>query len=252
MRLTLLCYALLAMPSLAASPESIERVASRRIFFGHQSVGGNLLEGVSDVSGGKLRVVQGRTPEVLSTPGLVHTSIGQNEDPSGKVRDFEKALDDVQGKADLAFFKFCYIDFSATTDVEKLFAEYLASMERLRTKYPAVTFVHVTVPLTIVQSGAKAWLKRRLGRAPWGEQENVVRHRYNQLLRAKFAGQPGLLFDLAVLESTRPDGTPLWFEVSGAKVPMLVPEFSDDGQHLNVTGRRRAADALIEFLAKVP
>ncbi len=251
MRLTLLCYALLAMPSLAASPESIERVASRRILFGHQSVGGNLLEGVSDVSGGKLRVVQGRTPEVLSTPGLVHTFIGQNEDPSGKVRDFEKALDDVQGKADLAFFKFCYIDFSASTDVEKLFAEYLASMERLHTKYPAVTFVHVTVPLTVVQSGAKAWLKRRLGRAPWGEQENVVRQRFNQLLRAKFAGQP-LLFDLAAIESTRPDGSPRWFEVSGAKVPMLVPEFSDDGQHLNVTGRRRAADALIEFLAKVP
>ena len=79
-----------------------------------------------------------------------------------------------------------------------------------------------------------------------------MRHRYNQLLRAKFAGQPGVLFDLAAVESTRADGTPLWFEVSGAKVPMLVAEFSDDGQHLNVTGRRRAADALLEFLAKVP
>lgn len=245
----MLCYALLAMPSLAASPEAVERVVSRRIFFGHQSVGGNLVEGLGDVGGGKLQLVQARTADAFSKPAFVHTFIGQNEDPSGKVRDFEKALDDVQGKAELAFFKFCYVDFTAGTDVEKLFAEYTASMERLHAKYPAVTFVHVTVPLTIVQTGAKAWLKRRLGRAPWGEQENVVRHRFNELLRAKY---PGTLFDLASLESTRPDGTPQSFEVGGVKVPMLVPEFTDDGQHLNVVGRKRAADALIEFLAKVP
>ena len=179
MRLTLLCYALWAMPSLAASPESIERVASRRIFFGHQSVGGNLLDGVTDVSGGKLRVVQGRTPEALSTPGLVHTFIGQNEDPSGKVRDFEKALDEVQGKADLAFFKFCYIDFSANTDVEKLFAEYLASMERLHTKYAADTYVHVTEPLTIEQWARRLRARLKLSESDFSELAHLVQSQLN-------------------------------------------------------------------------
>jgi len=85
---------------------------------------------------GSSKVVQARAADALSKPAFVLTLIGQNEDPSGKVRPAPREV-------------------------------------------PAVTFVHVTVPLTIVQTGAKAWLKRRLGKAPWGEQENVVRHRFN-------------------------------------------------------------------------
>ncbi|MBE2248154.1 MAG: SGNH/GDSL hydrolase family protein [Myxococcus sp.] len=250
MRPLTLCYALLAMPTFAAAPQPLERVEARRVFFGHQSVGGNVIEGLTEVSGGKLRVVEARTAGAFDQPGFVHTLVGRNEDPSGKVADFEKALDDVAGRPDIAFFKFCYVDFTPSTDVEKLFAEYSASLTRLQAKYPKVTFVHVTVPLTVVQTGAKAWLKRRLGRAPWGEQENAVRHRYNELLRAKLSGQP--LFDLAALESTRSDGTPQRFELGGAQVPMLVPGYTDDGAHLNAVGRRRVAEALLEFLAKLP
>lgn len=250
MRFLAVCYAVLAMTSLAASPETLDRVAKRRIFFGHQSVGGNVIDGLGDVSGGKLTIVLGRTPEVFDAPAFVHALVGRNEAPATKIADFEKALDDVGGRPDIAFFKFCYIDFAASTDVEKLFADYTAAMERLRAKYPKVTFVHVTVPLTIVQGGVKAWVKKRLGSAPWGEQENAVRHRFNELLRTKLAGQP--LFDLAAVESTRPDGSAQRYELGGQQVPMLVPEYSDDGQHLNVVGRRRAAEALLEFLAKLP
>lgn len=250
MRPVLLCYALLSMVASAASPEQLERVAKRRVFFGHQSVGGNVLDGVKDVVGDRWLLTEARSPDAFAQPGLVHTLVGRNEDPSGKVVDFEKALDDVGGRPEVAFFKFCYIDFTASTDVEKLFGEYTAALTRLRAKYPAVTFVHVTVPLTTVQTGAKAWLKHLVGRAVWGEQENAARHRFNELLRAKLAGQP--LFDLAAVEATRPDGTAQRFELGGAQVPSLVPEYSDDGQHLNSSGRRRAAEALVEVLAKLP
>jgi hypothetical protein len=246
----LLCYALQAMAAAPATPATpqVEQVAKRRIFFGHQSVGGNVLDGLRDL--GLTAITEARSPEAFTQPGVVHTLIGRNEDPAGKLVDFEKALDDVGGRPELALFKFCYIDFTPSTDVERLFKDYVAAHERLRTKHPTVTFVHVTVPLTTVQTGAKAWLKHLVGRAVWGEQENATRHRFNELLRAKYAGQP--LYDLAAVEATRPDGTPQRFEHGGAQVPSLVPEYSDDGQHLNAEGRRRAAEALVETLAKLP
>ncbi len=234
----------------ALPAELIDRVAQRRIFFGHQSVGGNIVAGLSDIGAGRLTVTEGRNPEAFDRPGFVHTFIGKNEQPASKVADFEAALDAIGGRADIAFFKFCYVDFDANTDVDAVFAEYAAAMARLRAKYPAVTFVHVTAPLTVVQGGPKAWLKKVTGAAPWGAKENAARHRYNELLRAKFAGQP--LFDLAALEATKPDGTTQTFTLDGRQVPALAPAWSDDGQHLDVAGRRYVAQSLLSFLAKLP
>lgn len=232
------------------SPEVLERVAARRIFFGHQSVGANLLDGVTDLAQGRVTLRAARTPDAFATPALVHTPVGKNEDPASKVADFEAALAAIEGRAEVAFMKFCYVDFTPATDVEAVFSTYAAALERLRARYPAVTFVHLTVPLTVVQGGPKAWLKRLFGGAPWGERENAVRHRFNELLRTRLAGQP--LFDLAAAEATKPDGTSSFVERDGQVVPALVPAYSDDGQHLNGEGRRRVAEALLTFLARLP
>lgn len=243
----MLLTALLALSATALADEVVQKVASRRVFFGHQSVGANILEGINDVTSGKVPVREGRTGELLSTPGLLHARLGQNEAPLTKLADFEAAVDALAGHLDVALFKFCYVDFDASTDVDALFAAWVATHERLAKKHPRVTFVHVTVPLTVVPQGAKAWLKQKLTRAaPWGAKENEVRHRFNTLLRTRLAGQP--LFDLAALESTRPDGTAASWE----QVPALVPAYSDDGQHLNAVGRQRVAEALLTFLARVP
>jgi len=247
----MLLSALLTLSTASVPDGVVQKVASRKVFFGHQSVGGNILDGVNDVAGGQLTLIEGRAPELFSKPALVHTLIGKNEAPREKIADFEKALDALNGAPDIALYKFCYIDFDASTDADTLFDEYLASHARLKAKYPNVTLVHVTVPLTVVQSGVKAWLKQKLqNQAPWGSRENVVRHRFNTLMRTKLQGQP--LFDLAALESTRADGTASTAEVDGKLVPALVPEFSDDGQHLNAAGRRRVAEALLTFLAGLP
>lgn len=247
----MLLSALLTLSTAAVPEATVQKVASRRVLFGHQSVGGNILDGLADVTGGKLTLREGRTPALFERAGLVHTFIGQNEDPHSKLTDFEAALDATAGKPEIAFFKFCYVDFDAKTNADQLFETYLASTQRLQAKYPAITFVHFTVPLTVVQTGAKAWLKHRvLGRQPWGAQENGVRHRFNTLLRTRLEGQP--LFDLAALESTRADGTAQAHELDGQVVPALVPEYSDDGQHLNLVGRRRVAEALLTFLAGLP
>lgn len=247
----MLLSALLTLSASALPDEVVEKVARRRVFFGHQSVGANILEGVAGLTSGKLIIREGRTADALASPGLVHTFLGQNEAPRTKIADFESALDALGGRVEIAFFKFCYVDFEARTDVEQLFAEYLAAMNRLRAKYPAVTFVHLTVPLTVVPQGAKAWLKKTVTRqAPWGTRENAVRHRFNTLLRTRLEGHP--LFDLAALESTHSDGTAVRYQLDGQQLPSLAPEYSDDGQHLNPVGGRQVAAALLTFLAGLP
>ncbi len=243
--------ALLTLTATALADDIIRQVASRRIFFGHQSVGANILDGVNDVSGGQLRIREGRSSALLASPGFLHARLGQNEAPASKVADFEAALDALGGAVDIAFFKFCYIDFTAQTDVEQLFEGYLATLKRLEAKYPKVTFVHVTVPLTVVPQGPAAWLKTAVTRRPpWGANENLARHRFNMLLRTRLAGKP--LFDLAALESSRDDGSTQTYAHQGQTVPALISDYSDDGQHLNSVGQRRVAEALLTLLARLP
>jgi hypothetical protein len=117
-----------------------------------------------------------------------------------------------------------------------------------------VTFVHVTVPLTTepgLKEAAKNFVKRFLGRPRSSRLDNVRRARYNELLREAYAGREPL-FDLARLESTRPDGTRQLFREDGRDYEALVPAYTDDGGHLNASGRQMAARALLEFLASTP
>jgi lysophospholipase L1-like esterase len=233
-----------------AEAGDVAAVARRRVFFGHQSVGANLLEGLVEVTGGAVRVVASRDPAAFDAPGVVHTLVGRNEAPLSKVEDFERAMASVGERPEVAFFKFCYVDFDGQTDVQAVFDAYRGALQRLAAKYPQVTFVAVTAPLTTVQSGPKAWLKHALGSVAGGERENAQRHAFNEKVREAFRGQP--LFDLARLEARRPDGTTQSFTRDGARVPALVPEYSDDGGHLNAQGRKVMAEALVAFLAQLP
>jgi lysophospholipase L1-like esterase len=249
---TLRAWSVLFSLSASAVPpsEALEKVSQRRIFFGHQSVGADIVEGLTEVAAGRLAIKESRAPEAFDTPAFVHTRIGTNEAPRSKVADFEAALEQLGPRVDIAFFKFCYVDVTERTDLDALFGEYQAAMARLREKFPRVLFVHVTVPLTVVQSGPRAWLRRARGAAPAGALENAARHRFNQRLRAAYAGEP--LFDLAALEARWADGATQQLELEGVPVPSLVPSWTDDGQHLNASGRRRVAASLLSFLGSLP
>ena len=65
--------------------------------------------------------------------------------------------------------------------------------------------MHVTAPLMERPSGVKVQLNRLLGRLIWGDAANLKRSTFNEKLRAAYAGEP--IFDLAAVESTRPDGS---------------------------------------------
>lgn len=233
---------------------SLEKLAGKRIYFGHQSVGYDIVEGLQALGRERpelrLEIVDARAPGALDGPAFAHAPNGRNKEPLSKIRGFAETLEGsgLGAKTDIAFFKFCYVDFPPGTDVEKVFAEYRSTMDRLRQAFPRVKFVHVTAPLTVVQSGPKAFVKRLLGRRPWGAEANVVRERFNALMRAAYAGREPL-FDLAAVESTRPDGRTVTFEDGGATHRALADEYASDGEHLNALGARRAAAQLLETLA---
>jgi hypothetical protein len=232
----------------------IERVAQQRIFFGHQSVGVNLLDGIQQLSkmaGVSIRVVEVKSANEVAPAMIGHSFVAENGDPLRKLKSFEQAMEQQPTGLDIALVKFCYVDITANTDVKALFADYRATIEGLKAKNPGTTFVHITAPITTMQRGFKATLKKLIGRAPYGAIENIRREEYNELLRQTYRGREPL-FDLARVESTTPDGTVVTGEWKGIVAPAMVTAYTDDGGHLNATGRLRAARELVSTLASIP
>jgi hypothetical protein len=256
----LLCVATGAVVASAAAQERADRtrrdlqvLSERSIFFGHQSVGMNLLEGVRELAareGVALRIQERPVGTGLPPGTLAHAGIAENGDPLRKLRSFDAALAQGAGP-NLALMKLCFVDVGAETDVSSLLREYEATLRRLKARHPHTTFVHVTTPLTIVQGGLKALLKWFLDRPPYGFLENVRREELNELMRRSYGGREPL-FDLARVESTAPDGTPETGRWEGRATPALVSAYTDDGGHLNKVGRERAARALLAVLAAAP
>lgn len=248
---------LLSATATAADPglrADLERLARERIYFGHQSVGANLLQGVAELAAEErvpLRIVRADRASDVPPASFGHTFVPENGAPLEKLRNFGAALG--SASVDVALLKFCYVDIEADTDVKALFAAYRQTLAELRKSHPATVFVHVTLPLTSEQEEGwkarwKALARRLLGRPPAGMVENERREEYNRMLREAYAGREPL-FDLARIESTAQDGTPVRERWRGLAAPALAPGYTDDGGHLNVEGRRRAARELIAVLA---
>jgi len=230
-------------------------LAAARVFFGHQSVGSNIMAGIADLVRDDprlaLKVVDVAAGDLPAGGFFAHGKVGENGQPAGKTDDFAGRME--QGLAwhvDVAFHKYCYIDINNGTDAGSLFAHYRETMARLRSAHPSVTFVHVTVPLTYVQSGPKVVVKKLIGRAPGGYAENLRREEFNDLMRREYRGREPV-FDLAAVESTRPEGGQEMFEFKGARGRALYVPYGSDGRHLNETGRRRVAEELLVFLAGI-
>ena len=223
----------------AALSRELAIVAKQRIVFGHRSVGSNVLEGLE-----KLAAQQHVSTRVTSV------RVAENRDPARKLRSFEHAMATHGEGATVAMLKFCYVDIGPDTDVKALFGEYRAMMGRLRAAYRQTAFVHITLPLTVVQRGPKAWAKRLLGRHPYGTLENLRREEYNALLRTAYVGREPV-FDLAEVESTGPDGAAVTVAWNGRLAPAMASQYTDDGGHLNAAGSLRAARELVRALSGI-
>ncbi len=243
-------------PTESVSPEQLRTAAGARVFFGHQSVGANLLDGVAAVY-----AAEGMTaPAITSDPTavgtasggvLAHAYIGENTKPLDKIADFDSKLrSGLAENVGIAAMKLCYVDFTDSTDVEALFSQYQKTMAALEQDFPDVTFLYITTPLTTEASGWKASVKGLLGRPDPVAADNVVRERYNQLVRDTY-GHTGRLFDLAAIESTAPDGSRVSGEYQGSTYYALAPEYAADPGHLNATGSQVAAAKFLALVAHV-
>ena len=156
-----------------ASPalvDDLHRVAQRRILFGHQSVGGNLLEGMARLARDQhvdgLHIT-GVDQLSGSGPAIAHLLIGENEKPDSKIAHFDQLMSGPAGEwAEIAFFKLCYADIDEQTDVPALFESYERAHQARKARHPNTIFVHVTTPLTTVQRGPKGCRseERRVGK----------------------------------------------------------------------------------------
>lgn len=235
---------------------SWDKLASKKIYFGHQSVGNNILAGIADIAREnkniKLRIVKLKNETELSSAFLAHSSIGKNEYPETKDQAFYETISErLSGNVDAALYKYCYVDFQnkKDTNVDMIFNKYKNNMETLKRKYPDITYMHMTTPVTVLQTGPKAWIKKIIGRPVGGKLDNKKRFEFRERLIAEYSDKDPI-FDLYKYESTRPDGSRVSYELNDKTYYALAPGYTDDGAHLNSIGRKYIAQKFLMFLVE--
>jgi hypothetical protein len=200
-------------------------------------------------------VEQGRAEPGPDGGFIAYKSIDEGVIDAGKtaLRDFDRAMRAGMGRqVDVALMNLCWGDVFSDTDVDALFARYRDTMAALERDFPNVTFIHVTVPL-ITEPGLftelKTWVKTLIGQRDMrGQPANVARERLNALIRGEYAGRH--LFDLAAIESTKPDGTRVSGSYDNQRYFALYDGYASDMTSLNAVGAKIAATAFLEAIAQ--
>lgn len=237
----------------APTQAQLADVARMRIFFGHQSVGQNIIEAIPDLYAAQNvpgpAIVESSAPIQMPGGYFQHALIGTNGDPLGKVSEFDRIMrSGVAGRVDMAAMKFCYIDFNEGTDVGQVFNVYKDTLERLSADYPNVTFMYVTVPLTTERSFVTR-AKARLGLSDFNSPaDNVVREKFNERVRGEYAGT-GRLFDIAAAQSAE-DGVRALRNYGGADYYAMEASLASDLGHLNHTGATAIGSTFLEAIAQ--
>ena len=204
------------------------------------SVGLNIIDGVNDIL---------RENPNMPLNGFCHALLGHNTEPLEKIRSFQSQIMGLENAPDIAFLKFCYVDFYAKTDVHRIFDAYRGMIAELQEKFPDTIFMHCTVPLTTgpqtPKRKVKELVKKCLGR-PTAIDDNRIRMEFSDLLKKNYPFET--IIDLAQFESTTPEGGLCFRTKNAAKVPFMCEKFTSDGGHLNETGRKRVAEQLLVHL----
>ncbi len=245
-------------------PEKVwNKLSAKKIYFGHMSVGYNIIDGINDLMKSnpaiKLNIQDTTDLSNFKNGVFAHSQNGENVKPKTKVDAFVKTMDSGLAKqVDIAFFKFCYVDINKDTDVKELFKYYTSAMSKLKKKYPNVTFLHMTVPITTegemvnIKTQLKEIIKKIIGRETNKQQDissNIKRNEFNDLIKSEY--DPKIIIDLEQFESTNNDGSPYWSNNGGVKHKSMVPAYTFDGGHLNETGRIAIADKFLTQLAGI-
>lgn len=216
------------------SDAQVQSLLAKKSFFGHQSVGGNIVQGIYDLvatdSRLTLRIVSSADPASVSGAAFVEAVIGANGDPASKDAAFAAIVNGGFGaQGGIAMYKYCYVDMNDSSDAQQMAQDYINNLNTLKARYPASKFVPITIPLATDPS--------------------ETRNDFNKLIRQAFTGTA--IFDLAEVESTHADGSRSYSVVDGQTIYTLAPEYTTDGGHLNDVGRQAAAKRLLITLANL-
>jgi hypothetical protein len=235
------------------SQKKWDALSKKRVFFGHKSVGQNIIEGIQDVVQTnpqvKLDIRDTINPRDFDKPIFAHSLIGTNKNPSSKIRAFREILESGVGRvADIAFFKFCFVDIDHSSDLGAIFKEYEETVTYLENKFPNLRIITFTVPLISRPVDMVSKIKRLLGRMPWEEDDNVQRNMFNEMIRSRIGKS---LFDLAAAEATSRNGDKVTFSKNGKTYDLLNKAYTYDGGHLNSLGRQIVAIDLLLYLVSL-
>jgi len=237
----------------AVSNTSWQRLSEMKIYFGHQSVGDNIISGINELMKSytsiKLNIVKTDNPNDFRQPLFAHSYVGNNDDPDSKITAFRDSMrKGIGDKADIAFLKFCFWDIRSQTDIKQVFINYKTAFSELKSQYPKVTFLHFTVPLMSRQNGMKDKIKRMLDMTVEIDLDNIKRNELNEMINNEYRDKEPI-FDIAAIESTSPGGARTSFSQDGKKYYVLADDYSRDGGHLNELGKKVVAEQLLIFLA---
>lgn len=244
-----------SLHSLSDIPASTWEMLSRKnIYFGHQSVGDNIIDGINEVVESseviKLNIKNLNDVQKSDISVFAHSDIGNNGDIDSKLNDFNKNIrEGFGGEVDLAFLKLCFWDVRRNTNIDEVFNNYKKTISSLKKEYPNTTFIHFTVPLMSHSNDFIAKIKRII-KPDNDDLDNIKRNELNRLIVSEYMGKEPL-FDLALIESTLPDGRRMAFSKDGKDYYYLPDEYTKDGGHLNKQAGKYVAERLLIELAQV-
>lgn len=219
-------------------PQDLQTFRNTRIYFGHQSVGENILVGLESLyrdAGDLPPSVQAVTSvgQVQEGGGhLVHSLIGENGMPDTKMTAFAAMMrSGMADRVDVALMKLCYVDFGRRTDPREVFDHYRTTMADLEREFPQVRFVYSTVPLTTTD-----------------DYVNNLRTQFNSLVRMELKDK--VILDIAEVESRSANGSRATASTFGFPYERLQPAYASDGAHLNTDGAKRVAASLVASVAE--
>ena len=234
------------------STADLVTVGSARTFLAHQSVGAGILAAVPAVyaAHGLSTPTIRDLAEAAPDDPIVHTRIGANGHPLGKIAAFAALLREGLGtRVDIAALKLCYADIRADTDVAAVSTVYLDTVAALREEFPELTVLAATVPLT-TRRDSRGMLRQWLGRGDrHGPEHALPREQFNTAVRAASA-DGGLLLDIAALESTSASGRPVTGRYRGQRYHALDRAKARDHGHLAEQGARTVAGGFLAALAR--
>lgn len=232
---------------------NISILKDKRIYFGHQSVGNDIISGIEQIKkekdGFEINIIDLNESIELPSTFFAHSNIGENENPNSKCDAFSTVLNNYGESFDIALMKFCYIDINRDSDVNEMFKYYKKTMDSLSTNYPNIKFLHLTSPLRSNPRGVGVWIREILGRQNNIKLDNIKRNEYNELIRQDFPEME--IFDLAEIQSTYPNGRRESFEQNGKNYYSLIEDYTYDGGHLSEIGSKWVASKMIYKLGTV-